>query len=256
MYAGEEWYSRYNLIPLSVREKIIEPLFLSLPDSRDKKIPDYMRRAKKFLRGAKYGAFEARFFAWNEIFSGDLRKSILAKSSGTDHELGMKLLAQRLSERNDDVVNRMLYADLKESLPGDMLKKVDAMSMLNSLEVRVPFLDHRVCEMAFTVSGDRKMRNGKGKYILIETFKDILPPSLLKRTKWGFEMPVGKLLKSDIKYLIHEYLSREVIVKQEIFNYEAVESLIDSLMKNRFDTSWQIWNLIVFQVWYSNYIEG
>jgi len=256
MYAGEEWYSRYCLIPSLIRGQIIEPLFLSLPDSREKKIPDYIRRAKKFFKGAKYPAFEGRFFAWNEIFSGELRESIFTRTGGIDHDLGKRLLAERLNERNDDKINRMLYADMKESLPGDMLKKVDAMSMLNSLEVRVPFLDHRICEMAFTISGDRKIKNGKVKYILLETFKDILPRSLHNRPKWGFEMPVSKWLRSDLQYLIHEYLSREVIVKQGIFNYDVVEELVDRLISNRSDTSWQIWNLIVFQVWYSNYMVG
>ena len=256
MYAGEEWYSRYSLIPSLIRRQIIEPLFLSLPDSRDKKIPDYIRRAKKFFRGAKCATFEERFFAWNEIFSRDLRKGILTKSGNADYDLGKRLLSERLNERNDDNLNRMLYADVKESLPGDMLKKVDAMSMLNSLEVRVPFLDHRVCEMAFAISGDHKIKNGKGKYILIETFKDILPESLYNRPKWGFEMPVSKWLKSDLRYLIDEYLSREVIVRQGIFDYDVIKNLINNLISNRTDTSWQIWNLIVFQVWYSRYMEG
>ncbi len=170
--------------------------------------------------------------------------------------MGNKILSERLNETDADDINRMLYADVKESLPADMLKKVDAMSMLNSLEVRVPFLDHRVCELAFSINGRWKIKNGKGKYILLETFKDILPESLHNRPKWGFEMPVSKWLKSDLRYLIDEYLSREVIVKQGIFNYDVIETLINSLMQNRFDTSWQVWNLIVFQVWYSNYIEG
>ncbi len=256
MYAGEEWYSRYRLIPLAFRENIIEPLFFSLPDSRDNKFHDYIRRAKKFFRGAKSAVFEERFFAWNEIFSRELRESIVTGSESIDHDLGKKLLSERLNERNDDKINRMLYADVKSSLPGDMLKKVDIMSMLNSLEVRVPFLDHRVCEMAFTISGDRKFRKGRGKHILIETFKEILPLSLHNRPKWGFEMPISKWLKSDLRYLIDECLSRETVVKQGIFNYDVVEKLIDSLIKNRSDTSWQIWNLIVFQVWYSNYMEG
>jgi len=256
MYSGEEWYSRYSLIPSLIRGHIIEPLFLSLPDSRDKKIPDYIRRAKKFFKGAKCAAFEERFFAWNEIFSSGLRKVILAKAGNIDYDLGKRILAERLNERNDDKLNRMLYADVKGSLPGDMLKKVDAMSMLNSLEVRVPFLDHRVCEMAFTISGDRKIKNGKGKYILIETFKDILPESLHNRPKWGFEMPVSKWLKSDLRYLIDEYLSRDLIVRQGIFDYNVIKNLINNLVSNRTDTSWQVWNLIVFQVWYSNYMKG
>ncbi|MBW2003243.1 MAG: asparagine synthase (glutamine-hydrolyzing) [Deltaproteobacteria bacterium] len=256
MYLGEGIYSRYHKIPSIMRNKFIEPAFLSLFDSRDNKIPEYVRRAKKFLKGAREESFEKRFFAWNEIFSRGLRENIFTGIGEVAHDLGERLLAERLNEIDNDKINRMLYADMKESLPGDMLKKVDAMSMLNSLEVRVPFLDHGVCEMAFSLSGHWKIKKGKGKYILIETFKDILPRSLYKRPKWGFEMPIGKWLRSDLQYLINEYLSREVIVKQGIFNHDVVEELVDRLISNRSDTSWQIWNLIVFQVWYSNYMEG
>ncbi|MDO9528061.1 MAG: asparagine synthase (glutamine-hydrolyzing), partial [Syntrophales bacterium] len=256
MYTGEAWRSRYHKIPSFIRKKVIEPVFLSLPESRDQKLPEHIRRLKKFLRGAGKESLEERFFAWNEIFSRDLRKSIFAGDEKVDHDLGNKILSERLNEINADDINRMLYADVKESLPADMLKKVDAMSMLNSLEVRVPFLDHRVCELAFSIGGHWKVKNGKGKYILLETFKDMLPKSLHNRPKWGFEMPISKWLKSDLKYLIDEYLSRELIVSQGIFDYNVIKNLIDNLVLNRFDTSWQVWNLIVFQVWYSNYIEG
>ncbi len=255
MYTGEGWYSRYKKIPLFMRKKIIEPILFSLPDSRDQKLTEYIRRMKKFSRGAK-DAFEDRFFAWKEIFSRELRESIFAGAEGGNHDLGQKILSERLNEIDADNINRMLYADVKESLPGDMLKKVDAMSMLNSLEVRVPFLDHRVCEMAFSIGGDWKIKKGQGKYILIETFKDILPESLHNRPKWGFEMPISKWLKSDLKYLIDEYLYRELILRQGIFNYDVIKKIIDNFVSNRCDTSWHIWNLIVFQVWYFHYIEG
>jgi asparagine synthase (glutamine-hydrolysing) len=101
--------------------------------------------------------------------------------------------------------------------------------------------------------GDWKLRDGKSKYVLVETFKDILPPSLHNRPKWGFEMPISKWLKTDLRYLIEEYLSKEVITRQGIFNYAVIQDLINNLMSNRVDTSWQIWNLIVFQVWYGQY---
>jgi len=256
MYKGEGWSSRYRKIPSFIRKGFIEPVFLSFPESRDQKLPEHIRRLKKFLRGAGKESLEERFFAWNEIFSRDLRRSILTGTEEVNHDLGKKILSARLNEIDADDINRMLYADVKESLPGDMLKKVDAMSMLNSLEVRVPFLDHRVCETAFSLKGSWKIKKGQGKYILLETFKDILPKSLHDRPKWGFEMPVSKWLKSDLRYLIDEYLSREVVVKQGIFDYDVIENLINNLILNRSDTSWQIWNLIVFQVWYSNYMEG
>jgi len=252
MYKGEEWYGRYRLIPSFIRKNLIEPFLMSLSDSRDEKLSEYIRRSKKFIRGAK-DTFAERFFTWNEIFNRDLRKEILSGSKTMDQELGIKLMASRLNELQDDHINSMLYADLKESLPGDMLKKVDAMSMFHSLEVRVPILDHRVCELAFSMRGDWKLRDGKSKYVLVETFKDILPPSLHNRPKWGFEMPISKWLKTDLRYLIEEYLSKEVITRQGIFNYAVIQDLINNLMSNRVDTSWQIWNLIVFQVWYGQY---
>ncbi|MBU0768058.1 MAG: asparagine synthase C-terminal domain-containing protein, partial [Proteobacteria bacterium] len=152
-----------------------------------------------------------------------------------------------------DPINRMLYADLKISLPADMLWKVDTMSMRHSLEVRVPLLDHRVCELAFRIGGEWKIRHGRSKYIFIETFKDILPQSLHNRPKWGFEMPISKWLKSDLRSLIEENLSQERIIREGIFNYPTVKKLIDNLLSNRSDTSWQIWNLIAFQAWYSSY---
>jgi len=252
MYKGEEWYGRYRLIPSFIRKNLIEPYFMSLSDSRDEKLSDYIRRSKKFIRGAK-DTFAERFFTWNEIFSRDLRDMILHTSKTVDQELGIKLMASRLNELQNDHINSMLYADLKESLPGDMLKKVDAMSMFHSLEVRVPILDHRVCELAFSMRGDWKLRNGKSKYVLVDTFKDILPPSLHDRPKWGFEMPISKWLKTDLKYLIEEYLSKDVVMRQGIFNYAVIQELVSNLISSRVDTSWQIWNLIVFQVWYGQY---
>ena len=127
------------------------------------------------------------------------------------------------------------------------------MSMRHSIEVRVPLLDHRVCELAFTIGGEWKIRHGRSKYLFVETFKEILPQSLHNRPKWGFEMPISKWLKSDLRYLIEENLSRERIIRDGIFHYPTVKKLIDNLMSNRSDTSWQIWNLIVFQVWFSQY---
>ena len=76
MYKGEDWYRRYRLIPSFIRKKLIEPFLMSLSDSRDEKLSEYVRRSKKFIRGAK-DTFAERFFTWNEIFSRDLRKEIL-----------------------------------------------------------------------------------------------------------------------------------------------------------------------------------
>jgi len=252
MYKGEAWHRRYCQIPRLLRTGLLEPIIRSLPDSRDNKYGEQIRRVKKFLRGAKE-TFPERVFAWNELFSPESKKSLLTDHYRTDHSLAPGLFAAALNRMPSDYINRMLYADLKISLPADMLWKVDMMSMRHSLEVRVPLLDPRVCELAFTIGGEWKIRHGRGKYVFIETFKNILPQSLHNRPKWGFEMPISKWLKTDLRYLIEENLSQERIIREGIFHYPAVKILIDNLMANRSDTSWQIWNLIVFQVWYSHY---
>jgi asparagine synthase (glutamine-hydrolysing) len=258
MYSGEYLYSRYKLLPRALRKKLIEPLLLSLPDSRDKYFLEYLRRAKKFIAGAE-DRFEDRFFSWNEVFSRELRENLLKqkimKFEEFNLDLGKDMVLKKLSSSEDDNINRMLYVDLKYSLPNDMLTKVDLMSMKNSLEVRVPLLDHRIVEFAFQLPGSLKLRGKKGKYILLETFKDILPPILLNRPKWGFEIPISKWLKSDLKFLINEYLSKRKIEKQGIFNYEPIEKLNSDLLSNRSDTSWHLWNLIVFQAWYSRHFN-
>jgi asparagine synthase (glutamine-hydrolysing) len=252
MYAGEHWYRRYRLIPYPLRRFLIEPAVSLLPESRDSRLLEYSRRAKKFLRGAK-GSFEERFFAWNEIFPRELREDLFQPPEIVNRDLGKEILAGRLAEFRDGAVNRMLYADLKESLPGDMLHKVDAMSMLNSLEVRVPILDHRFCELAFSLDDNWKIRNGRGKHIFIEAFKDLLPPSLHNRPKWGFEIPVGKWLKKELRFLTEDYLSSSRIRRGGVLNPDAVQRLTDRFFAGRDESSWQIWNLIVFQSWHARY---
>ena len=142
MYRGEAWYHRYRLIPRLLRAGLLEPAIRSLPDSRDNPYAERIRRIKKFIRGAKK-TFAERVLAWNELFSQESRKALLADGYGVDNPAAPGLFAAALERLPTDPVNRMLYADLTISLPADMLWKVDKMSMAHALEVRVPLLDQR-----------------------------------------------------------------------------------------------------------------
>jgi asparagine synthase (glutamine-hydrolysing) len=135
-----------------------------------------------------------------------------------------------------------------------MLSKVDRMSMANALEVRVPMLDHTVVEYVFALPGSLKMRGRKGKVILLDTFQDLLPRSLLRRPKMGFEMPVNVWLQNELRFLVEDYLNETMIRKQGIFHPEAVSELVRRHMTGYQDTSWQLWNLIVFGHWYRTYL--
>jgi len=255
-YLGEYWHKRYSMIPSLFREGLIENLIEALPDSRDTRIMEYFRRVKKFIKGTK-GRFPERVMSLKEIFPLETRQAILKDTKEANpkfsHNLAFERVFNRLKQYNGDQINAILYHDTKDSLPGDMLTKVDWMSMKNSLEVRVPFLDLDVVELAFKIPSSLKLYKGRTKYILKETFKDVLPPSLYKRPKAGFEVPISRWLKTDLKFLLHQYLAEGNIREQGIFEYKVIESLIHDLLNNKTDTSWMLWNLIVFQYWHENY---
>jgi asparagine synthase (glutamine-hydrolysing) len=242
-------------IPGLFRKGLIEKLIRALPDSRDVKILEYIRRLKKFIKTTR-GSFPERLLALKEVFPEEIRKNILLNNHNNGNrsrDLSLDWVSRLIGCYNGDRINSMLYSDLRDSLPGDMLTKVDWMSMKNSLEVRVPLLDHRVVELAFRMKGSLKLNNGKTKFVLKEVFKDILPSSLYHRPKAGFEVPISRWLKTDLKFLIDQYLAKEKLREQGIFDFEIVDGLIQKHLSNKTDTSWMLWNLIVFQHWYQNY---
>jgi len=256
MYLGEYWAKHYAKIPSALREYVIAPFIESLPDARDKPSLELIRRAKKFLRGMSL-SFPERFCGWREIFPFSTRQKLLR--CPPDRNFYLELIRQAVEGKKgifpDDVTNLMLYLDVKGLLPGDMLTKVDRMSMANSLEVRVPFLDYTLVQYVFSLKGSTKLGAWKGKHILLETFKDLLPPLLHNRPKWGFEMPIGAWLRKELKFLIEEYLHRDRIEKQGVFDSRIIRDMVASHLSGRQDTSWQLWNLIVFEHWYEKFIE-
>ena len=191
------------------------------------------------------------------MFPAEIRKNLLLNNCNNgdrfQQDPAFDRILQLLSCYSGDRINSILFSDLKDSLPGDILTKVDWMSMKNSLEVRVPLLDHRIVELAFSMKGSLKLTHGKTKYILKETFKELLPSSLYNRPKAGFEVPISRWLKTDLKSLIDQYLAKEKLREQGIFDHEIVDELIQKHLSNKTDTSWMLWNLIVFQHWYKNY---
>ncbi len=247
-YLGEYWRERYLMVPALLRESIIEPLLTALPESRETRMGETLRRAKKFIRAAS-GPFDKRLLALKEVCPAPTRRKLMpGGNDGPDPALAW--VRRLLGRSSGDAVNRMLCTDLIDSLPGDMLTKVDLMSMANSLEVRVPLLDHRVVELAFGIPGPEKLRRGITKRVLKETFKDLLPPGHMRQPKRGFEVPISRWLRTDLKFLVDRYLSEERIRYQGIFDAAVVQDLVRSHRQAATDTSWTLWNLIVFQHWH------
>jgi asparagine synthase (glutamine-hydrolysing) len=251
-YLGEYWRERYRRVPALLRESVIEPLVAGLPDSRETRGGDVLRRLKKFFR-ANRGAFDERLLALKEVFPAPMRRRLVAGSEpGCDPALAW--VRQLLGRSAGDRINRMLATDLIDSLPGDMLFKVDLASMRHSLEVRVPLLDHKVAELAFQIPGAAKLRRGVTKSFLKDTFRDFLPPGHARLPKAGFEIPIGRWLRTDLRFLVENYLSEERVRDQGLFDFAVVEELVRLHERRLTDTSWMLWNLIVFNKWHETYM--
>jgi asparagine synthase (glutamine-hydrolysing) len=255
MYLGEYWARFYGKVPRLLRDGLIAPLIRRLPDARERPGLEKVRRLKKFVRGMS-GSFPERFCGWREIFTLPERQRLLTIPPAESTYLTLTRRAVKTHQERfaPDLVNLMLYLDVKGLLPGDMLTKVDRMSMVNSLEVRVPFLDYTLVEHVFGLSGDTKLKPGGGKHILIETFKPLLPPLLHNRPKWGFEMPIGAWLRKELRFLVDDYLQEVSIRRHGLFSYPVIRELVQAHMAGRRDTSWHLWNLIVFQHWFGRYL--
>jgi asparagine synthase (glutamine-hydrolysing) len=134
-----------------------------------------------------------------------------------------------------------------------MLVKVDQMSMANSLEVRVPFLDKRVVEWAFQLPPEMKIDKKQQKKIVKDTFKHLLPKDFFERKKQGFEVPLLNWLKADLSPLLDKYFEINFIEEQGLFNGSEIVKIREKLYsKHPGDATAKIWALLVFQHWYKN----
>ena len=143
----------------------------------------------------------------------------------------------------------MQFIDTLDYLPDDILTKVDRASMAVSLEARVPLLDHRVVEFAWTLPENLKVRNGKGKWILKNLLHQYLPEELVNRPKKGFSVPIGIWLKGPLKQWASELLSIESLRKTEIFKPAPIQKKWKEHLSG--DTNWELhlWDVLCLQAW-------
>jgi asparagine synthase (glutamine-hydrolysing) len=146
--------------------------------------------------------------------------------------------------------------DLNHYLADNLLYKMDIASMASGLEVRVPLLDHELVESAINMPLDVKIRNGEQKYLMKKVLEKNLPSKLVYRKKWGFPAPVGTWLKSELSFLMDKYLSTEVLKKQDLFNNQFVQKILNDFKSGVQFHYKRIWALLIFQMWYEKYMDG
>ncbi len=149
----------------------------------------------------------------------------------------------------------MLYADLKTWLVDDLLIKADRMTMANSVELRVPFLDYRVIEYAATIPSNMKLRGGVGKWILKRAMKDRLPNEILTRKKMGFPTPLALMLQRDLLDYLRGLLLSSECLNRRYFKRQAVERLIEENTRKTRDHHRLLWQLVVLEEWHRQFID-
>lgn len=254
---ADELFMGYNkhkaeLLSRKITSKALAPVLspaLSLfPDSRNKKFSNKVRQLKRFSKSVNLEPKE-RYINWACISNEkEVNELLLSKS---DHNFN-ELFSEAFTQKDFNPVN---YADVKIVLADDMLVKADRMSMQHGLEIRNPFVDYRVVEFAMNLAENKKISNQGQKLILKDSFKEILPPEIFSRKKKGFELPLWKWLKNELRNDIEKNWLNEKRIKEEgIFNYEIVSKLKQKLYSdNPGDAPAKIWALIVFQNWLTNF---
>lgn len=155
----------------------------------------------------------------------------------------------------DDHLSRILYTDLKTYLPGDILVKVDRMSMANSLEVRSPILDHNVIEFAANIPPGLKYNHGEKKYILKQSFRQILPDEIMYRRKMGFSVPLAQWFREELKEFASSRLLSADAGVNNFFKKDVLKNIWDLHQAETRNYATILWSLLMFELWYRKFIE-
>lgn len=185
------------------------------------------------------------------LLSDDFRAAV-----GNGHHPEQVMLSYLDGKHGLDRLSQLLYLDTKTYLAGDILTKVDRMSMLTSLEVRVPLLDHELVEWAARLSPEWKMRGSEQKYILRKLAERVgVPREVLDRPKRGFALPLVHWMRNEMKDLIETVLLEPRTLQRGYFRPPAVRHILDEHFRRRRDHSGAIWRLLIFELWHRNFLE-
>lgn len=261
-----------NKAPNALRRFLAGPLRSAIPNSVRQRSP--LRRARRFLETVGMDALE-QYLQWIAIFNRERLHSLLsgeywaecAKEAEFDGGLrgGLKPDGTRPSAaeldcvdflqnafqkfRRRDLTSAISFVDLLTYMPGDLTTKVDVASMRSSLEVRAPMLDPNVVELALQIPLKYKLWGKKGKYVLREACRDLLPPEIDARPKTGFGVPLDAWFRGPLNKTLKEALLNESANAAPFFEKKFVERLIREHENREFDHAARLWALLVFRIW-------
>jgi len=260
LFAGYDTYKAYQVarlyrrVPKFIRNKLVKKIVYLLPAS--KKRLSFEFKAKKFISGIDYPPEISNYIWWgayNPTEKERLFSSELKFCFERNPYLPIFNHSKNCQARN--TLDRLSYLDLKLYLQDDLLVKGDRMSMANSLEIRVPFLDHTFVDFATSIPNSLKLKGLKTKYILKKTMGPHLPREAIHRPKIGFDIPLGVWIRNELRDFTLSVLSPSNLKNHGFFNNSYIEKLLNEHFEGLHNHRQLLWPLIIFQFWYDEYMK-
>ncbi len=244
-------------VPSLLRRPLLKTLERALPGGLPGRLTAPLRNAKKFARSAGLD-FEERYLGYGtyftdvskqQLFSDELREATVEFDAYAAHRKYFNKV------RDAAPLNQLLYVDLKTFLPCLNLITTDKTSMAANLEVRVPFLNREMIEMAATMPPEFKLRGFKRKYILKRALENVLPYEVIWRKKAGFGAPIRSWLRGPLRPMIDDLLSEDTIKRRGLFRPQEVKRIIEANLSGREDYNLQVFQLLNLELWQREFID-
>jgi asparagine synthase (glutamine-hydrolysing) len=232
---------RFDMIPVPVRSAL----------SRVADLLPYSSYGKNYLRMVGRASALERYFEFTYA-PYYLRERLLQPQWMLSDGEGFlrRTFTDNLLPAGTDVLLQAMYFEATANLIGDMLVKVDRMSMANSLEVRCPLLDHELAELAARIPPSLKIRDGQGKYIMLRALGDRLPPELLHRRKMGFGVPLAAWFRGPLRTMLWDSVTSDKFFSRGIVSPPFVRRLLEEHDSRRRDNSHWLWALLMLERWF------
>jgi asparagine synthase (glutamine-hydrolysing) len=257
-YLGFNLRRIYSLLPIMLRDKVIRKLVEKIPERSDGHYT--INHMKRFVRSGALSP-DLAYLGYISKINDNIFNSFFSNGQKFRSHLsaGRDLMLDHFRSDNVDggidCLNRGIYCDMKTYLPEDILAVTDRMSMHHALEVRVPFLDHKLLEFCANIPPEMKMRWFTKKFLLKKATQSLLPQEVINHRKQGFVGPMTQWLKTDLKGYVLETLSRKNLDRHGYLNFNTVTRVLDEHFSGKQIYDTLIWSMLIFQKWYDLYMD-
>ena len=249
--------SALDPVPGLIRRPLMKTVASVLPGGLPGRLTAPLRNAKKFARSAALD-FENRYLGYGTYFTDEAKRRLYSDALRDEtREFDAYGHHRRYFERARRAapLNQLLYVDLKTFLPCLNLTTTDKTSMAANLEVRVPFLNYELVELAARMPPDLKLRGLKRKYILKRAAEKLLPKEVVWRKKAGFGAPIRSWLRGPLRPMVEDLLSEETLRRRGLFNPREVRRIIEANLSGREDYNLQVFQLLTLELWHRTFID-